>query len=355
MISATTDNIHTSASDCQTTNEIVIPFPCWAGQRQTFPFRLVNDTATDITVALNARGQHSDRITFSMYQSFGFFPQIPVRVRNNGCSDTVWIAIDVENEATTEPVEVSIYGNIKIEYQAVSSWDNREDPATRYKGEMTQRFETTFSERGTVVTLLRYDPLVDKRTLNPNAATMSERNRCDIGKWVDPQDSDFWNGPVYGTDDPYDPYQPSQNVIKTKAFVGDRNIALPYPLTFGEPALDYSDTLRLLLPPSCYLHRLYCPWGSIQEFGEVLYQRTVYVLQLDGLKYSLENLKPRFMQKGEFAFWQADARLIFLPSGSNQNGWIPWNVLYPEGSDVPAHYITTFAASVESDYSLIYS
>ena len=234
-----------------------------------------------------------------------------------------------------------------LQYEAVSTWDNRVNPYPEYAGNLTDKFLETFSDRGQVMTIFRYDPLIDKTTLCNQSRLLSDLNKADYERWIDPTDSDFWIIP----DDPY-----SDNVgeIKRKVFVGFRELDFPYPLAWGSPDLDHNDSMRILLPPDLYLHRIYQRWGQVVNGQGELYQRTVYVLLFDGLRYSIENLKPRFVDQGEFVMWAADLRLIFQPGNSQLSGWWPWSALYRDGSDVIEHYIQSKPASAQN-YNVTYN
>jgi len=343
MITATEDMKHTSSSDVETTTELVWPYPIWAGQSQIVPFRLVNDSGAEKEITVTAEGERPERLLFSRRKNTDYEPSITVTARPDGMTDTLWVQITLPKDVETELVQSTIQANddpITLEYNAYSTWNSQTDPYPRYSGDVTSKFLDTFQERGTVVTIARYDPLIDKTTLNSDGETLTERDLANDRRWVDPADPVFWQSPDT------DPYR-EDLVIHAKVFLSVSNIDLPGPLTWGDEDLFYDDRIRILIPPDTFLDRVYAKWGKVVEWGPPLYQRTVYALLYDGKRYSIENVKPVFLQRGEFCYWQADCRLIFAPTTGNPRGWIPWNCLYETGKEPIVHYHNKFASSVK--------
>jgi hypothetical protein len=341
MLTATTDMRQTAAAAVTGTTELSYDFPIWAGSDQTVSFRIVNDAPEPVVVNLHAAGEHADRLTFSRRRSNEFGATLTLTARAEGMTDTVWLKITIPNDAATELVTSTIFANdsaITLDYQAAGTWDMREDPYPKYAGPITSDMIELFDRKGQVFTLHQYDPITDKTTLDPDSPLITVRGLTKIDRWVDPEDPEFWRGPdEYGA-----------NTIRRKLFVGGHNLDLPYPVSWPDQEMTYGDTFRVLLPPDLYPHRIYQPWGEVTPGGPVLSQRTVYALLLNGLRYSLENVKARWAQSGELAFYSADARLIFAPSDNLTQGWWPWSALYEDGRDEIRHYIASLPASARS-------
>lgn len=336
-----TDNMTaTSLADVETSDTGSYPYHCRAGAVYTHPVRIANTGPDAETITLAATGQYAGRVSFSLSARIDYAASLTLTVPAGGLSTTVWIRLELEGTAARETVWTPIGAGLSFGYECVGLWASYQNPYPEFSGTTTDKAIRSFEAKGTVVELLPFIPLTDKRGIGTEARATAWQT------WIDPF-SDYWQSPHT------DPYVAP---LAVPVVLGTHDIGGSYPVNVNDIELGYDDAFTLALPPNVFLDRSYCPWGAVQQGGQVLYQRTVFVLHLAGCWYSIEDVQPIFSAKGEFCYWTARARLVFVASTSNSQDWWPWAALYQQDSDIVAHYITARPplASIERFHALRY-
>ena len=113
---ATTDMTRIFGHEVEQSSTVSYPYPIWAGQSAVLPMRIVNKHFQDRIITISASGEHSDRLSFSLRKNVSFGETVTTNARADGMTDTIYVRIDIPNNAKTEVVE----GGITIEWDDAS-------------------------------------------------------------------------------------------------------------------------------------------------------------------------------------------------------------------------------------------
>ena len=343
MLAITTDMSKTASAEVVPLSALSLTTPLLPGTSRTTAIRIVNDGSTERVVSVIGGGEENQRIRFSRVQYSGYLSALSgVVVRADGCSDTLWLKIATENNATTTTeVDSSIVitddnatvSTISVNYACISAWSSIANPYDFYS-DVTRRSEESIRTKGAVIDLAVWHPQTDKTTLEENPVDLSELNRKRVSEWVNPY-GEFWT---------------KTDLPKVKAFIGGKNISTPFPRRYGDAELFFEESFRVVVEPSCvFPSRQYVKWGAVNGVQD-LYQRSFFSISREHKLYALDNLMPSFTPNGEFIYWVGVLRLIFAPTTMNPNGYLPWNCLFPLNSDSMGSYAQTFLENYEDPY-----